>query len=417
MIKHTIHLFSHLIYLLTNMENYYEVTKERNEAIINELILEAGETEDVIADTLKFYNISKSSVDNCKTIEKESTKAVLEKVADFLGCDPKAKKKPELAKSIIEKVATLLLEPCRLCNDYYSVKRTEKPLLSCYFCGQGCHNACYDEATLGRSPIIQGMFFICLSCENEEKKSLKLNSSSVKPSKRTQHVEQSTLNEHGQELSTIQSNQNKAEDGNDNGKPPHDAGRKKVPAVCKFYKKGTCKYGLSGNSGGKCKFSHPKLCHKYANYGRFGEHGCKNHNCSKWHPKICYTGVSTGVCSKPHCRYFHGSGITRAPRHSDAPPRRNSHGYDVNLPQEVIDNEMRDDSPPISFLETIRVEMESWKNQIFQSVQDLHHQMAMQKQQAYQQPYLNHNPLASQSQLVHQNQIQMNNQSHSQMNH
>ena len=216
------------------------------------------------------YDISKSASDNCKKFQQESTRPLLIKTAEFLGCDtiPKGMKKAEIAKLIIERLATLLLKPCRICIEYYAVnKLCDAPLMRCYFCGQGCHNDCYENAG-----AVAGMFFICMSCEHEEKENLKLNTDCVKPSTRRPK----TAEEHSQEHAPAELVYNEGRSGAPKDSSSISHGKKKTPSICKFFKKGSCKYGLSGTSGGKCKYHHPKICHKYANYGKFGEKGCNS---------------------------------------------------------------------------------------------------------------------------------------------
>ena len=128
------------------MENYYENTKVRNQQILDELIINAPVIE--AANVLKWYDISKTANVNLKKILQESSKPNLETTAKYLKIDHDNVKKPELAHMIIERVATLFLEPCRLCNNYYCIGLDDKPILKCYFCGQGCHNKCYKTQTL-----------------------------------------------------------------------------------------------------------------------------------------------------------------------------------------------------------------------------------------------------------------------------
>ena len=122
------------------MENYYENTKIENQHILNDLILNAPNAE--AADTLKCYDIANTADANLKKINQERNKSNLESTANYLKIDYNNVKKSKLAFMIIEKVVTLLLEPCRLCKQYYSVKLNDEPLFKCYFCGQGCHGKC-----------------------------------------------------------------------------------------------------------------------------------------------------------------------------------------------------------------------------------------------------------------------------------
>ena len=60
---------------------------------------------------------------------------------------------------------------------------------------------------------------------------------------------------------------------------------------CSFYKRGTCKYGISGK--GFC-FAHPRMCKKFMNHGN-SHLGCKG--CKKFHPKLC----KKKMCDKKDC--------------------------------------------------------------------------------------------------------------------
>ena len=77
---------------------------------------------------------------------------------------------------------------------------------------------------------------------------------------------------------------------------------------------------------------------------------------------------------------------------------------------------MRDTPQAGSFLETMRREMESWKNQLFQTVQDFQQQMVLQKQQAPQ-TYPNHIVMSPQPYTTNQNQSQVISQCLPQMIH
>ena len=146
--------------------------------------------------------------------------------------------------------------------------------------------------------------------------------------------------------------------------------------ICRFYKKGKCKYGISGKSGGECSYRHPKICKKYTNYGKFSDQGCNSSSCDKWHPRICYTGVNTGKCLKKDCRYYHGSFIKRGPlinAEVDYAPRSNTNRSNDDCTQNTPDLGINDtNSIQKSFLEVVQIlrqDMERWKGQIIETVQ------------------------------------------------
>ena len=49
----------------------------------------------------------------------------------------------------------------------------------------------------------------------------------------------------------------------------------KQKKMCAYFKQGTCRYGVSGRSGGICKFIHRKVCAPFRLYGE-ARNGCQN---------------------------------------------------------------------------------------------------------------------------------------------
>ena len=78
------------------------------------------------------------------------------------------------------------------------------------------------------------------------------------------------------------------------------------PKICKYYRQGNCKHGLSGKKGGNCKFSHPKPCNKLLKHGTHSTLGCtKGKSCEYYHPKMCFESISKRVCYDKTCKYVH----------------------------------------------------------------------------------------------------------------
>ncbi|KAG0730155.1 hypothetical protein GWK47_003321 [Chionoecetes opilio] len=85
--------------------------------------------------------------------------------------------------------------------------------------------------------------------------------------------------------------------------------------ICRFYRKGICKYG----SGGKdCNFRHPKPCKKLINHGLESKHGCKlGKDCQDYHPFLCRNSMQKGECFIEKCKYTHIRGTRRHRGHYD----------------------------------------------------------------------------------------------------
>lgn len=261
------------------MENYFEETREQNQVILMGLCEDAAkEVSDEVGNVLRSYDIFKSAKNNTYSLMKYK-KPVLTEAAQFLRIDTDNMNKDVMVSSIIDKIAALFLEPCRKCKSYYSVKRCDVPKFTCFFCGQGCHDTCYSQQN-DELNSAHGMFYACISCEQSRGTKRKLYSG-YPPLTETEKVQDDAP----------------------------DAPKKK--AMCRFFKKGSCKHGSDGKTNGECKFDHPNVCEKYTNYGKFSRYGCNDQECDKVHPKICYKGVNTGACYDKYCKYFHGSCIKR----------------------------------------------------------------------------------------------------------
>ena len=77
----------------------------------------------------------------------------------------------------------------------------------------------------------------------------------------------------------------------------------KSPDYCRFFtKNNNCKHGISGKS---CKFTHPKTCSKFRQYG-FGVGGCrKGQNCQFYHQRICNSIKNNVTCARTDCHFLH----------------------------------------------------------------------------------------------------------------
>ena len=86
-----------------------------------------------------------------------------------------------------------------------------------------------------------------------------------------------------------------------------------VSEVCKFYKQGRCRHGISGKKDGACEFSHPKPCQKFLTNGNRRQRGCTlGAQCRFFHPRVCNSSLRERICTKHDCKYLHIRGTKRS---------------------------------------------------------------------------------------------------------
>ena len=79
--------------------------------------------------------------------------------------------------------------------------------------------------------------------------------------------------------------------------------------ICSFYRKGQCRYGISGKG---CNRAHPSLCRKLMTSGNKSPHGCtKGKECDKFHPKMCQSAMAHRECLNDTCSLYHVKGTRR----------------------------------------------------------------------------------------------------------
>jgi len=81
---------------------------------------------------------------------------------------------------------------------------------------------------------------------------------------------------------------------------------------CRNYMKGNCRHGISGKTGGTCKYYHPKPCSKLMLHGTKAGKGCnKGKLCESFHPKMCPMSLAKRACYSNHCNLKHVRGTKR----------------------------------------------------------------------------------------------------------
>lgn len=352
------------------MESYYENTKDQNQDIIDDLALKAGEE---IGKIIASYDITKSDSQNLKMFSKES-KATLVLVADFLKVPDMNANKSDLLKSVMSRIANLLLEPCRSCKTYYNVDLDEIPVLSCMFCGQGCHSTCLGAENANLSP---GLFFICISCEEYELKKKLAVAPSVKNNKKVMATSAKTSENTMlacQESDVDTSSQAEQTSNTSNGNSTTTPEQQKV--VCRFLKRGSCRHGITGkkgaNSDEQCKFFHPVVCSRSRTKGK-----CDIQGCTKFHPKMCYRGINTGKCYNSKCKYWHHSKVERRRPKNDhdgqfdnSQPPSFPHISHRGFPRESMNSNAPHSNNNNSFLE-LKEEMKNFQQQLLLQVSQM----------------------------------------------
>ena len=153
---------------------------------------------------------------------------------------------------------------------------------------------------------------------------------------------------------------------NDQNQVSHDRegnDRSKMKPICSFYRKGQCRYGISGKG---CPRAHPPLCRKLMNNGNKSPRGCaKGKDCDRLHPKMCPSSINYAECLNDSCSLYHVKGTRRL--NSRPHPQEQSSGNKQNASHKRNDRDLPAQPPPDtqdSFLEVLRV----WKQELLDAV-------------------------------------------------
>ena len=225
--------------------------------------------------------------------------------AEFLKINTVGIKKDQLIINLVRQIETFMIEKCDVCKNNYSLEINEIPLFRCDNCRQGCHKECFQELAdfldQSKFPMIT---FKCSTCMDEDTPTV--TPPTVKNANNTNDVNERSSTE---DLLAISGNAITPQTQDIYSNENTDSTQRKI--ICRFYKNGSCKHGISGKYGGKCKFDHPKMCFKYRDYGSRGPKGCKESKCQYYHPKLCYNSLQTKECYNERCRFWHLKDVTR----------------------------------------------------------------------------------------------------------
>ena len=350
-------------------------------------------------DNLKIINDSGIKRDRLKatiTFLKNKFSDNYPKATEFLSPKKQNITKNELSLQLINFIKLTVPHNCSTCEiPYfpYIVDNYDKTEIRCFKCSLPAHAGCItdDEVHFNR-----GIVFICSHCVKEKV----TNKKDTQPSRpnltqkdddltqsQHQHPQESSesssdSDQHPPTKSQKKSKQ-KSSDSESENQPPSRPRRKRKSKsesesgdsdnspkkeICRFFERGTCRYGLSGNNKGNCKFSHPPMCRKVLQHGTRGKLGCKG-KCDKFHPKLCYAALNTKECFKPACPFWHIKGTKRSP---------DSDKKEESTPQET--KEELQSNPFLGSVQSqvtqiLQQQQEALKIQMMQFMQQMHQEM------------------------------------------
>ncbi len=353
---------------------------QTQENIIAGLCTAAPTTE--IRDCLRLYKPQNNNKQH-KTEFNRCQKATLVATLDFLGVPEHDQyTKPACLNILICRIQNLFPDECSMCNKKYCIGLEDTPLLTCAICGQGSHNCCVlnqlkiaeedhasftpAEAEALINPFnMPGIHYLCGACEANTipakdtgllKKKLTTNTHSA--------VEDDKIDEPVEDSSQVSPSITSSQDGNvpqqpekqddkQDGKSP-DGGDKQVQStdskkICPFYRKGTCRHGVSGRN---CPNDHPRPCKKLLKHGNKEPHGCTlgRNKCEDFHPKMCPTSLTKGECYTPECKLRHVEGTKRIQQ--DA-PKDSAEKAGKSKQNTAAHSETKPSTKPVDFLEAL----------------------------------------------------------------
>ena len=297
-----------------------------------------GAPDTSIRDCIRLYRKEATTVQHKKAFAKCDKSTLLETMEYLNVSGQDEYTKESVINKFIVRIQNLLPDTCRMCKAEYCTKLKEVTILSCSLCGQAAHNDCIaqkmgmdreqledlrkEEAQIRINPLeIPGCHYLCGPCEESvipsteagklkrRKHTLTTDSQSdivfQETQEGTDHVSQSqetndesnptasqidsteSSSHHEDELSTVDPPTNqlptRGEPGGNSRTQAPEQSQNKSQGICSFFRKGTCRYGISGRG---CPKQHPKAYRKLVLHGTRGPRGCNKGNaCENFHPK------------------------------------------------------------------------------------------------------------------------------------
>ena len=325
--------------------------------------LSVGAPDVHIRDCIRLYRMDATTTQHRKAFMK-CDKATLVDTMNYLKVTGQSEyNKDFVVNNLIVRIQNLLPDTCKICNLEYCTDLDETAVLSCSLCGQAAHNQCLaqklgldcellqdlgpEEAQSRINPLgIPGIHYLCGACEESvipstEAGKLRRRKNTMTPDSQVDnavHEPQNDTDEVSQSQTTTDNSQPPLTENGPNcpHQPPTSDGTTSIPSqnnlmpspgtgsppssqvpqprsrnlgICSYFRKGTCRYGISGRG---CPKQHPKACRKLILHGNRGPRGCsKGNNCDSFHPKMCHQSLVAGECLTLNCKLRHVAGTKR----------------------------------------------------------------------------------------------------------
>lgn len=348
--------------------------KEQKIAHQNRIIAELSvNAPNEIRDCIRLYNPAKEYEHHYNKF-KAQKKATLMSTLNYLKTPIHDKATiRECSHELICTIGTYLPDICRMCDDEFTTKLGETPLITCAKCGQGIHRKCIlDHLKLSkdddhnREDILDiinptklpGLRYLCGACDEELIPSTQKQNGNdkkfviVSDNKRsdTQQIDDDT--EEDEDIGQTAHNTSQESlviSGIDMGTSPlapttrckcqksgilkkaldygcpeqsnginrnvnidieQNTYAEDTPPICRFYRQNRCRH----KNPKDCNYSHPRPCKKLLLHGTKPQRGCTlGKECNSFHPIMCRESLSRGTCYKEDCNKPHVKGTKRTP--------------------------------------------------------------------------------------------------------
>ena len=395
--------------------------EEMQEDILAKLICDTNDN--TVKDVLRLYKPSMTNPQLTKSLKTANVPALVTTM-DFLGISNADKyKKDTIVDKMIVRIQSLFPDSCAMCKQDYVVHYSTTSLLSCAKCNQGIHSRCLAQKLgiaeveletmtpddiLGKiNPLsLHTMVYLCGYCYDHDIPTEQdgLKSQSAKH-KQLSDLTGNASNIDSDDMYVLASSQvsktlprqlpvdigennpqHQAHEGSQDADTDTDTDtllndpprkrrltktkstpkhpEKKPKPTCSFYRRGQCRYGISGKG---CSRAHPPLCRKLMTFGNKQPRGCtKGKECDRFHPQMCPSSLNTRECLNDTCSLYHVKGTRRLNSKPVDPPSRSAHKgrADTSNGQKSKPQEEHHSNPQEAFLEVLN----TWTKQLMDSL-------------------------------------------------
>ena len=340
----------------------YTLSDDDKQKILTSLIVN---TDDIsVKGVLKTYDVSMTTKDLKRKLNAHD-KDKLVNTMSYLGVYDQADyTKPTVVHNLVCRIQSLFPDTCIICDSVYATDLHSTPLIECAYCGQGAHTECImqlsgidnladisieDRSRLINPHNIPGVHYFCGECatsivpsresgklkrartstltaddqDADRVPAVQATPAAVSDSSDQLHTAGSTSTDPDEVFShtpvnqDVESNSNSTTDSDvisggtakADAKTSKSVKQKQDKPVCRFFRQGTCKHGISGKG---CPNQHPKACPRLIRHGNQSAKGCnKGNTCKDFHPKMCPQSLTARECLTLDCPLRHVAGTKR----------------------------------------------------------------------------------------------------------